>query len=122
MTNGERTFNPFARGRRFEYRTRDLLRKSGWYVVRQARSAFPDLIALKEGNILLVECKVDGRLSKTERTDINRLRKLVRGVPVLAFRGNGRVILNQISRSHKFDKPLDPKIWLQNGVAGVDAQ
>jgi Holliday junction resolvase len=109
-------FNPFARGRRFEYRTRDQLRKSGWYVVRQARSAFPDLIALKEGNILLVECKMNGRISRSERASINRLRKKIKAVPVLAFRDRGRVSMSRISRSWKFDKPFDP-----NGFSGVSS-
>jgi Holliday junction resolvase len=77
-------------------------------VVRQPRSAFPDLIALKEGHILLVECKVNGRFSRAERKHINRLHKHVKGIPVLAFRDQGRVVMQRLSRTSKFDRPFDP--------------
>jgi hypothetical protein len=52
----------YRRGRRFEYRVQRFFRRNGWFVVRQPRSAFPDLIAVRRGVVLLIECRVDGRL------------------------------------------------------------
>jgi Holliday junction resolvase len=108
-----RNCNPYRRGRRFEYRTRDYLRKQGWYVVRQPRSMFPDLLAFREGAILLVECKLRGYMPPAERRSIVRLaRNHIQGSkPILAFRKDGRLLLFQVSpRSAKFDKPFDPQI------------
>jgi Holliday junction resolvase len=49
----------YERGRTFEYEVRDLLRKQGFYVFRCAGSKPIDLIAIYEGQPLLIECKTD---------------------------------------------------------------
>ena len=107
-----RKCNPYRRGRMFEYRTRDYLRGFGWFVIRQPRSAFPDLVALKNGTILLIECKLHGYLPSAERRHIVRLaRNHIQGRPLLAFRKEGRLLLCEISRrSARFDRPFDPQI------------
>lgn len=56
----------YAKGRRFEWRVRDYLRKNGYFVVRQAKSAFPDLIAFNDEEVLVIECKWNGNLSSSE--------------------------------------------------------
>jgi len=112
-----RNYNPYARGRRFEYRTRDYLRKLGWFVIRQPRSSFPDLVALRDGSILLVECKVDGYIPSTERRHIVRLaRTEVRGKAILAFRRGQRLLLAELSaKSAKSDKAFDPRVECERG-------
>jgi Holliday junction resolvase len=101
--------NPYRRGRRFEYRTRNYLRKLGWFVIRQARSSFPDLIALRGDSILLVECKLAGRILLAQRRRIARLtRRQVRGKAILAFRKGREVKLTELShRCARLDKPFD---------------
>lgn len=47
----------YVKGRRFEYRVRDFLRSHGWVVIRSAGSKVIDLVAMKNGNVLLIECK-----------------------------------------------------------------
>lgn len=71
--------NKKAKGTMFEHRVRDLFEKSGFFVVRQASSAFPDLVVITSrelmsyvngynffNDVLLVECKVNGNLSEEE--------------------------------------------------------
>lgn len=49
----------YLRGRRFEWRVRDQLRKMGWTVLRTAGSKGPvDLVAVKAGSpVAFVQCK-----------------------------------------------------------------
>jgi len=77
---------PYVRGRVFEYRVRDYLDRKGFFVVRQARSAFPDIVALKKGRILLVECRVKGNLSPRERQELLLLTQRLGGQAYVALR------------------------------------
>lgn len=76
-----------------EYVVRDMFRRKGWFVVRAAASKPVDLVCLKDGEIILVECKYGVRgvrwtelallLEATEKADAR---------PVLAIaekRGRG---------------------------------
>jgi Holliday junction resolvase len=47
----------YREGRRLEYVVRDMFRRRGWFVVRAAASKPVDLVCLKGGDIVLVECK-----------------------------------------------------------------
>jgi len=47
----------YRSGRRLEYVVRDMFRRRGWFVVRAAASKPVDLVCLKDGEIVLVECK-----------------------------------------------------------------
>jgi len=108
--NGQvRNFSPYQRGRRFEYKTQNYLRKEGWYVIRQPRSMFPDLIAFRNGTILLVECKVNGYIAPAERRKIRKLAsRELGGKPILASKREGEITLRLLSsRSGKYDKPFD---------------
>ena len=40
-----------------EYVVRDMFRRRGWFVVRAAASKPVDLVCLKSGEVVLVECK-----------------------------------------------------------------
>jgi len=87
----------YRRGRRFEYRVRDHLEKREYYVVRQTRSAFPDLIAIKKGEILLVECKVHRRrLTKDQRQRLLELTQRLGAKPMLAYREGRKLILEEL--------------------------
>lgn len=70
----------YQRGRAFEYRTRDKLYQMGAaYVMRAAQSKgtfdlaafwgweFPGTPNERQPNVMLVQCKRDGKLSKAER-------------------------------------------------------
>lgn len=83
----------YERGRRFEYRVRDDLRRRGWWVLRspQSRSAV-DLVALKiDRPALLVQAKMDGRLPPGEWNELWDLAETTGGVPVLVRRQGRRL-------------------------------
>jgi Holliday junction resolvase len=74
----------YDRGRRFEWRTRDLLRDDGYEVVRGAGSKGIDLIAMKPGQLLLVGCKLTGVCAPAEWDRLVELAGWVDAIPILA--------------------------------------
>jgi len=57
-----------------EHATRHELEADGYYVVRSAGSkGSADLVALKPGEVLLVQCKLDGRMTPAERASFAEL-------------------------------------------------
>jgi len=50
-----------------EYRIRDLFRRNGYFVVRAAQSKPIDLVCLRNGRSVLVECKAGGSFLGKER-------------------------------------------------------
>jgi len=80
----------YAVGRRFEWRIRDHFKEAGYFVLRSPRSAGPvDLIAIRKGQILFIQCKLGGVLSKSERKALADLAESVGAIPILAWRGMG---------------------------------
>ena len=78
----------YRNGRDFEYRTRDHFRDDGYDVIRSAGSKTKvDLVAIKPGQLLFVQCKRDGRCSPAERHTLIRLAWSVGAIPVLAHLG-----------------------------------
>jgi len=91
----------YVKGRNFEYRVRDHLRKDGYVVLRQAKSTFPDLYAIKlnserQHDIRIVECRVDGYLSPSERRDLLQLANRVRATAMIARRDGRKLILKPL--------------------------
>jgi len=67
----------YEKGKKFEYTIRKHLETKGYFVVRQAKSSFPDLIGLSEGKAILVECKT-GQNPRITATEIRRMRALIK--------------------------------------------
>ncbi len=58
----------------FEYEVRDWLRDRGWLVMRSAGSKSPvDLVAVRNNQVLLVQCKKGTKPAKAERTNLSIL-------------------------------------------------
>lgn len=84
----------YKKGRAFEYRVRDYFKELNYFLVRQAASHFPDLIAVKKGECLAIECKVAKKyLSKRERESLIKL-KDYGFIPVLAYREKRKLMLD----------------------------
>jgi len=75
----------YQRGRRLEYDAAAALEADGYLVMRAPGSkGCADLIALKMGEVLLVQCKTDGYLTPAERAELYGAAELVGAVPLSA--------------------------------------
>lgn len=82
--------NHYGTGRRFEWKTRDDLAANGYEVIRAAGSkggSKVDLIALKTGQLLFVQCKATGTLPPGEWDRLVEVSGWVGAVPLLAANG-----------------------------------
>lgn len=78
-------------GRQVEYAVRDDLRKMSYFVLRSPRSGGPtDLVALKKGASLLVQCKRSMALGVNDWNELFDLAESIGAVAVLAGRPTGR--------------------------------
>jgi len=73
------------------------LRKGNYFVTRSSASHGTfDLVALKPKTVLLIQCKVRGYLSKSEKEEMLRDSEVAGGIPVLAFRNNRRRVVFRV--------------------------
>jgi len=82
----------YIMGRRLEYRIRDIFRREGYLVIRPASSKPIDLVCIKNGKTVLVECKA-GRswLGKVRRAELIGLSEQA-GAPILLARRKRRKV------------------------------
>lgn len=93
----------YEKGRSFEYRVRDLFKEHGFVVVRAAKSKPIDLVCLKNGKSILVECKVNkSSLGKDGRKELLHLAETSRAIPILAYREKRKVKLLNIDTNKPF--------------------
>jgi Holliday junction resolvase len=79
------TQSNYARGRALEHRVRTHLREQGYEVLRTAGSKSKvDLVAIKPGQILFVQCKRSGALPPAEWNGLWDLAAMAGAIPVLA--------------------------------------
>jgi len=82
-----RVLSNYEAGRRLEYRVRDMFRKQGYLVIRAAQSKPIDLVALRNGRTLLVECKAGGSyLGQDRKRELLSLAALTGATIVIATR------------------------------------
>lgn len=80
-------------GAAFERATSHRLGEDGYELVRSAGSKTKvDLVAVKTGHVLFVQCKRNGKLPPAERVALLRLASLLPGValPLLAYKPSAR--------------------------------
>lgn len=77
----------YAAGTRVEHHNRDHLTADGYVVLRTAGSkGFVDLIAIKPGQLLLVQSKGNGRITAADWNQLLERAAWVGAVPILASR------------------------------------
>ncbi|MFE1192876.1 restriction endonuclease [Streptomyces olivaceoviridis] len=85
MTTPPKPRSNYHRGRDLEHRVRTHLREEGYEVLRTAGSKSKvDLVAIKTGQILFVQCKRSGALPPAEWNALWDLAAMAGAVPVLA--------------------------------------
>jgi len=102
----------YETGRRLEYRIRDIFRREGYLVIRAAQSKPIDLVCMKDGKSLLIECKA-GRsfLGKDRKKELLGLAEQAGTPIILAKRRRRRVELTNLANGKLFDpKNSDPII------------
>lgn len=78
---------PAQAGTRFERRCLDLLREAGYWAFRSPASKSPiDIIAVRPGRVLFVQCKVNGRLDPAPWNELFELSQRYGARPVLVER------------------------------------
>jgi Holliday junction resolvase len=76
----------YGAGANLERETRKQLVDNGYFAVRAAGShGIADIVALKPGEVLLVQCKTDGRMVPAERAEIISRAAWLDAVPLLAY-------------------------------------
>ena len=106
----------YEAGRRLEYRVRDIFRKQGFLVIRAAQSKPIDLVCMKNGTSLLIECKA-GRsfLGKDRKKELLSLSEQAGATIVLARRKKRAVELTKLTDGES----LDPKNLLGSGLLSL---
>jgi len=86
-----------TKGIRFEREVKKYFKSKGCFVIRQSASQFPDLIVIyplsdntRRKRFYAVECKIDGKLSKTEKQKMVDLYHKYGLIPILAHRVQGK--------------------------------
>jgi Holliday junction resolvase len=80
----------YRKGRHFEWRVRDDFRAKGYFVLRSPRSAGPvDLVAIKKGDVVLIQCKVHYKTFKAkERKELGELAESIGARAIFAYRNS----------------------------------
>ncbi|GAG60376.1 unnamed protein product [marine sediment metagenome] len=87
----------YSKGANFERRVRKHLEQQGWVVFRSAGSHSPaDLIALKSGEVLLVQCQLDSTFLKTKVETLRILGAELNVAVALAWRQDSKLVLKAL--------------------------
>ncbi len=86
----------YSRGANFERRVKRYLEEQGWVVFRSAGSHSPaDLIALKTGEVNLIQCKLHGAISKKDREILKTLADELQVGVMLAYKDGTKLIIKE---------------------------
>jgi len=90
----------YSKGANFERRVAKFLTNRGWLVIRSAGSKSPvDLVALRQGEVWLVQCKVDGYMLPAERLQLLGIAAENRVTAKIAYRDGKELIIKSISET-----------------------
>lgn len=116
----------YQRGADFERRSQGYLERIGYVTVRSAGSHSPaDIVAMRNGELVCVQCKRDGRLDPDEWNEFWDFCRKAGALPVVAKLGSqGRGVTYNVLTSRKDGRGRQPwEQWFpkregeQNGVS-----
>jgi len=98
----------YMKGYNFERRVRKWFEEHGYFVARQCRSAFPDLIVIGTEDVKFVECKVNLKnLTKRERYRLIELAAKYNATPMVAHREGRKIKFKIVTEKKLIDVPID---------------
>ena len=94
----------YLKGRRLEYKVKNLLKVKGCFVIRQASSHFPDIMAvlpneleIEPSVVLAIECKSGtAKISKREREELEALSKKYGFLSIIATKKDREKIIYKV--------------------------
>jgi Holliday junction resolvase len=106
----------YSEGRKLEYAAAAILWADGYWVIRAAGSkGSADIVALKRGEALFVQCKRSGTMGPGERNSLIGLARQLDGVPVCAlWAKEGRAARTVEFRQLTGPGPRDWQPWTAN--------
>lgn len=98
--------NAYRKGRAFEYRVKKLFEGKGYFVVRSAGSnGSVDLVAVRKGCVLFVQCKRSGYLAPLERKSLTGAASFYGACACLASIKKRRIFIEVIVFENKKGRP-----------------
>lgn len=87
----------YKRGRQFEYEVRRLLIDKGFIVmVSPGSKTSADLVALKRGVAWLIQCKLNGGISKDEKAGLLEMSERILATPIYACKRHGKITFSEV--------------------------
>lgn len=112
----------YRRGRAFEYIVRDKLKAKGFYVMRSPQSKSPvDLVAIRHGKVLMVQCKRHGALGVEEWNGLFDLARSSGATPLLASFETGRGSLRLFELIGRKDGTKRPQPMVEITITDLEA-
>lgn len=93
----------YARGTNFERRIAADLESNGYWTIRAGGShGCADVVAIKLGQILFVQCKINGKISPADRVTLCEVCTTTGAIPIVAYRPS--------PRTFAYRRVIDPHI------------
>jgi len=87
----------YVRGRNFEYQVKYKLVDQGYFVIRAAASKPIDLVAIRKGDVMLVECKRNKKqVTQRLREELRRLGEALNVSVAVAYRDITGIIIEKV--------------------------
>jgi len=92
----------YRKGANFERRCRRFLEEKGWFVIRSGGSKSPvDLVALRDGEIALIQCRVSGYLPQKEKEELLGIAKRNKCQAWVAFREGKKLCFKSLEHNFR---------------------
>jgi len=93
----------YEKGRRFEYRVRDFFKEHGFLVIRAAQSKPIDLVCLKDGKSILVECKTNKKaLGRQGREEMLKMAECSQAILIFAYKEKRQIKLLNVKTNEPY--------------------
>ena len=87
----------YRKGASFENLVKDILIEDNWFAIRSSGShSIIDVMAIKQGLVWLIQCRLSGNLSSKEREALFVLATKHLAHPILAYKSKGDVVFEEI--------------------------